>query len=926
MECNLELVTNDYQNGAVVLDNLNNQLKKCLSFDFSIAFINQSGISMIKQDLLDLGSRNIKGRLVTSTYLGFNSPEAFRELLKFPNLEVRIFQDAGFHPKGYLFYGTEKVNCIVGSSNLTQSALKTNQEWNISFGDDHDSDIIQEIVSQFDRQWQSSIPLDHQWLCEYESSYQEPIQPRPVSTKRSLKPNAMQVKALESLEELRHKDEKKALLISATGTGKTYLSAFDVQKTNPKRMLFVVHRENIARQAMASFQNVMPTKQFGLFTGTRKDDSPYLFATIQTIGKSEYYCRFEPDHFDYIIVDEVHRAGANSYQGILDYFQPKFLLGMSATPERNDNFDIYALFDHNIAYEIRLNQALEYDLICPFHYFGITDLIINGKSIDDNAQFNLLTSPERINHIIKNIKLYGHCGNKVHGLVFTSRIEEARELAALFNQRGYRCVALSGASSEQERESAITRLELDEGEDCLDYIFSVDIFNEGIDIPKVNQVVMLRPTQSAIIFVQQLGRGLRKVASKDYVVVLDFIANYSNNYMIPLALSGDRSYNKDILRKTLITSKAFIPGCSSVSFDEIAKKQIFQAIDKASFNSIAMLKKEYLDLKNKLGRIPTIDDFVTYDAVDIQIIFDKFKSYHNFLKSHEKEYHLEFDPIQENMLEFVCTKLANGKRKNELLILRKLILSQGNNQMPMPDIGKLLTKNTFKILTNDFCISSNSIKTFKHAIFLKLEGGTYQISDTFKKALTNRDYTEHLSQVVLYALNLAHSKYGTKYQGTDLTLYQKYSYEDVCRLLDWDTNVVATNIGGYKYDQETNTFPVFINYSKDESINETIKYEDEFVSQRILKALSKNKRYLDSPDIQRIKNSHVNGTMILLFIRKNKDDSQSKDFYFLGKIEPTGEFEEIQMKNTQNKAVEITYRLETPVPDELYDYLTTAID
>lgn len=926
MDANIELVTNDYINGQVVLDNIDNQLKSCHTFDFSVAFINQSGISLIKQNLLDLAGKNIKGRLVTSTYLGFNSPEAFGELLKFPNIEVRIFQDAGFHPKGYLFYGVEKVSCIVGSSNLTQSALKTNQEWNISFSNYHDSDIIQDITSQFERQWQNSVPLDESWLNDYKASYQAPVKPKVKLTKRSIRPNAMQQQALESLVTLRRKGQKKALLISATGTGKTYLSAFDVKAAMADRILFVVHRENIARTARESFGNVMPEKRMGIFSGSQKDDCPYLFATIQTISKPEFYKRFAPDHFDYIIIDEVHRAGARSYQGLLGYFRPQFLLGMSATPERNDGFDIYELFDHNVAYEIRLKQALEYDLICPFHYFGITDLTVDGHTFDEVSQFNLLTSPDRLDHIIKNIGLYGFFGTKVRGLVFVSRNEEARELCRLFNERGYRCVALSGSSSEKEREEAISRLELDECDNCLDYIFSVDIFNEGIDIPKVNQIVMLRPTQSAIVFVQQLGRGLRKVDDKEYVVVLDFIANYQNNYMIPLALSGDRSYNKDILRKTIITSRAFIPGCSSVSFDEISRKRIFKAIDQASFNSLSLLKREYFDLKNKLGRIPDIMDFLHYDAIDIQNIFNKCKSYHNFLVRIDEDYQVRFDKIQENMLEFVCSKLANGKRKSELLILKNLIARYGRNDGDAPAIKNLLTKNAFKVLTNDFCVSSNSIKTFEHAVFLELIDGRPDISKSFEKALATPAFANHLDQVVEYALALADEKYGNKYLNTDFKLYQKYSYEDVCRLLDWDTNVVATNIGGYKYDQKTNTFPVFINYSKDETISETIRYEDRFLNPKTLKALSKNNRSINSPDIQRIKNSASNNTMILLFVRKNKNDSQSKDFYFLGKIEPTGEFEEVLMKNTQNKAVEITYRLDTAVQDELYNYLTTSID
>ena len=253
----------------------------------------------------------------------------------------------------------------------------------------------------------------------------------------------------------------------------------------------------------------------GIFSGnTKETDSDFIFSTVQTIHKKEYREMFNRDAFDYIIIDEVHRAGAQSYQDIVDYFKPKFLLGMSATPERSDDFDIYEMFDHNIAYEIRLIQAMEYNLLCPFHYYGITDMTIDGIEIDDKSEFNILTSELRVDYIIEKINEYGYSGDRIHGLIFCSRKDECEKLSQLFNMRGYKTIALTGDSSEEMRQKAIDSLESND-ENSLDYIFTVDIFNEGIDIPKVNQVVMLRPTESAIVFVQQLGRGLRKNDSKE---------------------------------------------------------------------------------------------------------------------------------------------------------------------------------------------------------------------------------------------------------------------------------------------------------------------------------------------------------------------------------------------------------------------------
>lgn len=286
--------------------------------------------------------------------------------------------------------------------------------------------------------------------------------------------------------------------------------------------------------------------------------------------------QFMPDYFDYIIIDETHKAGAESYRKIINYFQPKFMLGMTASPERTDGYDIFQLFDYNIAYEIRLQHAMEEDLLCPFHYFGVTELKIDGEIIGDSTEFRYLVSSERVNNIIEKAEFYGHSGDRVRGLIFCSTNKEAEELSNEFNSRGYKTIALSGANSQDEREAAIIKLEQDKLEGHLDYIFTVDIFNEGVDIPKVNQIIMLRPTQSAIIFLQQLGRGLRKAEDKEYLVVIDFIGNYQKNFLIPIALSGDKTYNKDTLRRYLSEGNRIIPGCSTIHFDEISRKRMLQ--------------------------------------------------------------------------------------------------------------------------------------------------------------------------------------------------------------------------------------------------------------------------------------------------------------------------------------------------------------
>lgn len=534
-----KLFFNDYKRRMNLAFEITKRLKECDYFEFSVAFISESGLAVLKQILLNLKEKGVKGRIITSTYLGFNAPKMFKQLLSFSNIEVRIFEQehCGFHPKGFIFHTGDHRDIIVGSSNLTQTALESNQEWDLFFTSHENGELASQVSNEFDIQWELSTPLTYEWIESYKETYVKPVRPASVQSSKIIKPNKMQEEALKSLKNLRDNNKDKALLISATGTGKTFLSAFDVRRFKPKRLLFVVHRRNIAEAALRSFKYLIPNVSMGIFSGnTKETDSDFIFSTVQTIHKKEYREMFDRDAFDYIIIDEVHRAGAQSYQDIVDYFKPKFLLGMSATPERSDDFDIYEMFDHNIAYEIRLIQAMEYNLLCPFHYYGITDMTIDGIEIDDKSEFNILTSELRVDYIIEKINEYGYSGDRIHGLIFCSRKDECEKLSQLFNMRGYKTIALTGDSSEEMRQKAIDSLESND-ENSLDYIFTVDIFNEGIDIPKVNQVVMLRPTESAIVFVQQLGRGLRKNDSKEYVVIIDFIGNYEKNFLIPVALS-----------------------------------------------------------------------------------------------------------------------------------------------------------------------------------------------------------------------------------------------------------------------------------------------------------------------------------------------------------------------------------------------------
>lgn len=949
-----QFISNNYKEGKKVISSIEDELLSCEEFYISVAFITMGGITPLLQTLQELEKRNIKGKILTTDYLTFSEPKALEKLSKLKNIELRMYlttpNQEGFHTKGYIFRKEEMYRIIVGSSNMTLNALTLNKEWNTKIVSTDQGEYAKEILNEFEELWNSECSLDFSEFSEaYVQRYKIIKEQQRIAREAAvpsieaykLKPNSMQVGFISNLKKIYDSGEDKALLISATGTGKTYASAFAMRELGFKKVLFVVHRNQIAKQALKSFRKVFSGKvSMGQVTGKHQDyDADYIFATVQTISKDDTLSLYEKDHFDAIIVDEAHHSAANSYKKVMDYFEPKLWLGMTATPDkRDDNIEgrnIYEIFDHQIAYEIRLQDAMEEDLLCPFHYFGITDLEVvadAGKSREEKLEnFRYLTSTERVENVMRQAQFFGYSGDRVKGLIFCSRIEEAKQLSEKFNERGWRTLVLSGNDSEEVRAAAIERLAGENVDNALDYIISVDIFSEGVDVPEINQVIMLRPTQSPIVFIQQLGRGLRKAEEKEYVVVLDFIGNYENNFMIPIALSGDRSYNKDNIRRYITEGGRVIPGASTIHFDEVSRKRIYQAIDNANFSDIKLIKENYLNLKNKLGHIPALADFDKYGEMDVLRIFDNksLGSYYKFLMKYEKEYKIRLSKEEENVIEFVSRKLANGKRIQELELLHRMLsyhhgimelLRKSMKEKYQHEVDQNEEENIVNMMTNEFPTKAAQ-KTYQQCVFLEKEGEDYQISKSFEKMLENDDFYHILQELVEFGIHRYHLNYSDTYQNTDFVLYQKYTYEDVCRLLKWERNEVPLNIGGYKYDKKTKTFPVFINYDKNEDISDTTKYEDHFTSADRLIAISKSGRSMESEDVQNFVYAKDRGIDVQLFVRKNKDDKISKEFYYLGRMTATGNTKEFVMPNTDKTAVEIEWMLDTPVREDLYEYI-----
>lgn len=940
-----ELLVNQKNPPKKILSTILHELENCNEFYISVAFVTTSGVATILNKLKELENRNIKGEILVSQYLNFTQPEALKRLSQFKNIDLRIATTGNAHAKGYIFKNNEHYNLIIGSSNLTAQALSTNREWNLKVSALDESGIVENVINEFKSDFQKATKVTTEFILEYDEIYEKEFLLNKNNTLESIiesqiviTPNSMQIEALENLKNLRKDKKSKALIISATGTGKTYLSAFDAKAFNPKKLLFVVHRLTIAKDSLKTFQKVFgKTKTMGLYSGEKRElECDFMFSTIQTISKISHLENFAKDHFDYIIIDETHRSGADSYLRLIDYFEPKFLLGMTATPERTDGNDIFQLFDHNIAYEIRLNRAMEEEMLSSFHYYGVTDLLIDDNEIDNKSDFNLLVSKERVKRIIEKAKFYGSDNGITRGLIFCSRKKEATELSILFNLNGFKTIALTGDSSEEERAKAIEKLETDNLKDKLDYIFTVDIFNEGIDIPKINQIIMLRPTESAIIFIQQLGRGLRKVDGKSYVTVIDFIGNYENNYLIPIALYGDTSYNKDSLRKLITEGSRMIPGASTINFDEITKEKIFQSIDSANMQLFADLKKDYNLLKFKLGRIPMMMDFIEHGSRDPYLYVNYVNSYYNFIVKVEKEYKSDLSIKQIKLLELFSKEINNSKRVEESLIIKLLIESGKLSEKDLKEAVFKKYKYSISDETIRSCISNLnfefirekkenkliSAKEIYDLDIIKFENDCFVFSNIFLSYLKQEAFKIFLTDSTNYSIYEFDKQFEYHNWQNGFVLYRKYSRKDVFRILNVAENPVAQNVGGYLVSSDNTHCPIFVNYHKEDNISESTKYEDKFVNNREFDWMSKSNRKIQSNDVQSILG--VNGTIRLpLFIKKNNDEGM--DFYYMGEVSPElNQIEETTIGSDNGKqvsVVKIRFNLKSPVSNSMYTYL-----
>ena len=915
-----QLVNNDDQ--SKIWFTLRQELMSCTSFIWAVAFISENMLVPFKLVMSELAKKGVNGTLITGTYLGFNSPKVFKELVKIPNLEVRLSEEAGFHAKGYIFNHEDYQTILIGSANFTRSALLKNCEWGLKVTSHESGQLVADVNDQIENNLSNSLILTSSWIKEYEQNWQ-PVKKAaylPLGKAKKILPNQMQKAALANLNALVKEQAKKALVVSATGTGKTYLGAFAVKEYKPKKFLYLVHREQIAKKALESFYRVIGGKKsdYGLLTGNKHDfDKKYLFGTVQTVSQEQILEQLDPEEFDYILIDEAHRVAAPTYQKILNHFAPKFLLGMTATPERMDKQNIYEIFDYHLAYEIRLKDALNDQMLTPFHYVGVEDYTVGNHVISETSKLKDLVARKRVEYVLKQLDYYGYCGKKAKGLVFCSRQEEARELAKLFSQTGHPSRALTNEDSQKQRIEVTHQLENGE----LEYIFTVDLFNEGIDIPSLNQIVMLRNTQSSIVFIQQLGRGLRKFPGKDYVTVIDFLGNYKNNYLIPIALNGDKSRDRDqAVRESKLPQ---VIDVSTINFTEIASQRILASLEKIKLDSMRELRQSYKDLKEKIGRVPLLYDFYQYGTT-APTVFAKnhaLAHYGDFLKKMGEEVNL--GNYQNAALSFVTKELLFGKRPHELLLLESCL----DKNISRADFTKLLkSKNCYisedvlnsveKILSLNFFDVKQGKTTKKEQYgsypLIEKETGEYRLSSQLLQALNDNHQFKMLFEDVLKTGLALAREYNSQAQ---FTLYKQYDRKDVCRLLNWPKDVSAPMYGYRVGEKET---PIFITYQKDSEKKRNARYQNTLENGHSLRWYTRTPRHLDSDEVKRL--LHNKNMKLHLFVKRS--DAAGKEFYYLGTAEiqkDSVKEEKIGLK--QKCAVGMNLVLNHPLKQSIYNLL-----
>ncbi|MCI8712797.1 MAG: DEAD/DEAH box helicase family protein [Ruminococcus sp.] len=801
-----DVMTGDKNRNRFLYYQLKRSMGKANRINIIVSFLMESGVRMLLKDLRAALARGVMVRILTGNYLGITQPSALFLIKKElgNRVDLRFYNDKAraFHPKSYMFHYENAGEIYIGSSNVSRSALTSGIEWDYRFSSRNDEKNFNLFYDTFVDLFENhSIVIDDEELKRYSKNWHKPAVSKDLAKYDDLEdyasngganvnvaslfqPRGVQIEALYALADGRAQGAAKGLVQAATGVGKTYLAAFD--SAGYERVLFVAHREEILRQAAVSFQNVRRSDDFGFFDGKQKDtDKSVIFASVATLGRKEYLSEkfFTPNYFDYLIIDEFHHAVNDQYQRIVKYFKPRFLLGLTATPERMDGKNIYEICDYNVPYEISLKEAINKGVLVPFHYYGIYDEtdysslhLVKGRYDEKELNETYIGNVRRYDLIYKYYRKY----RSKRALGFCSSRRHAEEMAKEFCRRGVAAAAVySDADGEfsEDRDKAVERLKKQE----IKVIFSVDMFNEGVDIAALDMVMFLRPTESPVVFLQQLGRGLRTSRGKEYLNVLDFIGNYEKAGRAPLLLSGGKNWGERAAYDYYDFYEMEYPDDCIVDFD-MRLIDLFRELDKKSLSVRERIRQEFYIVKEKLnGKVPSRLELFTYMDDDVYRYCMKhakenpFRRYMDFLNEMGElsaDEAVAYSGIGREFLSLIETTDMQKVYKipilysfynegdvrlavtdDEVLAAWKKFFDNGTNWR---DFAADISYDDYKAMTDRQHLSkakSMPIKFLKASgkgFFIEKEGYAIAVRDDLAKAVGNEAFKRHMKDILEY--------------------------------------------------------------------------------------------------------------------------------------------------------------------------------